>query len=312
MTHRFFRYVGLVSLLVATGFAMTGSAEARKQAVGASSVSTPRTADGKPDLSGMWQDLKSAAVRRRIITGTFKKEENGNSSERFSSRRCAPTQKGTDGKGCFEETNETTDLEFANRSDANRPLYKPEYWDKVQDLDYNTNTKDPLFTCMPLGVPRMGPPAQIVQTPKYVIFFYGGGGAGGTDQFRIIPIDGREHDPVRAKDISDFGDAVGQWEGDTLVVESVGFTDTTWIASGMVGGGGGYFHSYDMKVTERLRREGNTIYYQATVDDPAVLLEPWNMSPRELELNPDPNAYLQEGDQCGQTDPGIVVTRVRH
>ena len=76
--------------------------------------------------------------------------------------------------GCFEETNETTDLEFTGRFDANRPVYKPEYWDKVQDLDYNTNTKDPVFTCMPRGVPRMGPPTQIIQTSKYVIFFYGG------------------------------------------------------------------------------------------------------------------------------------------
>ena len=56
---------------------------------------------------------------------------------------------------------------------------------------------------------------------------------------------------MRAQDISYFGDAVGHWEGDTLVVESVGFNDDTWLASG------GYFHSYDMKVTERLRREGN-------------------------------------------------------
>ena len=199
----------------------------------------------------------------------------------------------------------TISSRFTARFNANRPLYKPEYWDKVQDLDYNTNTKDPIFTCMPLGVPRMGPPLQILQTAKYVAFFYSGDGSV-SNQFRIIPIDGRGHDPVRAKDISYFGDAVGHWEGDTLVVESVGFNDETWLANG------GFFHRYDMKVTERLQREGDTLHYQATVEDPTVMLQPWVMNSRALRLNTDPTAYLQEGDQCSQPDPGIVVTRVRH
>ena len=206
--------------------------------------------------------------------------------------------------GCFEETNETTDTEFTLRSDSNRPLYKPEYWDKVQDLDYNTNTRDPQFACKPMGIPRMGPPTQIIQTAKYVVFFYTGYPTNG--QFRIIPMDGRGHDPVRAQDISYLGDPAGRWDGDALVVESVGFNDETWL------GTGGFFHSYDMKVTERLRREGNVVNYQATVDDPTVLLQPWVMSARELDLNPDSKAYLQEGDQCSQPDPGWVVSRVRH
>ena len=294
------------AVVVAAGLVMTPSLEAQGAPSGTPSVSTPRTPDGKPDLSGMWQDVQRAAAFRKVITGTTTKDEKGNTNFRFGSRRCDPTQKGTQGTGCFEETNETTDLEFVPfRFDPNRPLYKPEYWDKVQDLDYNTNTKDPVFTCMPQGVPRMGPPLQIIQSPKYVLFFYSGAGIS-SNQFRIIPVDGRDHDAVRTKDISYFGDAVGHWEGDTLVVESVGFNDETWLA------GGGFFHSYDMKVTERLRREGGILHYQATVEDPTVLLEPWVMNTKDLELNSDPQAYLQEGDQCAQPDPGFVVTRVRH
>jgi hypothetical protein len=304
MKRRYFQYCGLAATVAVAGFLMTGSLQAQNYTAGTSSIATPRSPDGKPDLSGMWNDTKFLAqgiARNRF--SVFKKDENGNASERFASRRCDPTQKGTEGTSCFEETNETTDGEFIDRLDSNRPLYKPEYWDKVQELDYNTNTKDPVFTCLPPGVPRMGPPAQIVQTGKYVVFFYAGQP---TTSFRIIPIDGRGHDPVRAKDISYFGDPVGRWEGDTLVVESVGFNDETWLLRG------GYFHSYDMKVTERLRREGSVIHYQATVEDPTVLLQPWVMTARDLELNSDPNAYLQEGDQCSQPDPGIVVTRVRH
>jgi hypothetical protein len=304
MKRRFFEYAALAAT-VAAGLLIAGSVEAQNYAAGTSSVSTPLTSDGKPDLSGTWNDKhpRIGAIEQG------NKLENGDVVQRIRSRRCDPTQKGPDGIACYENTNQNADSEFTLRSDPNRPVYKPEYWDKVQDLDYNTNNKDPLFTCMPLGVPRMGPPAQIIQTAKYMVFFYTGYPS---NQFRIIPIDGRGHDPVRAKDISYFGDAVGRWDGDTLIVESVGFNDESWIASGSYGGGGGYFHTYDMRVTERLRREGNNLSYQATVDDPAVLLQPWAMNSKELELNSNPKAYVQEGDQCSQPDPGWVVNRVRH
>ena len=326
MKHRFFHCVGLAATVaVAAGLAMPESVKAQNYTAGTPSVLTPRTPDGKPDLSGMWNGSAVLATQRvgkcepgqkgcfQGVLDTFpiRREENGDYSQRVASRRCDPTEKGPDGIACYENTNQNADSEFTLRFDPNRPLYKPEYWDKVQDLDYNTNTKDPVFTCMPMGVPRMGPPAQIIQTTKYVMFFYGGG-VPESNQFRIIPIDGRGHDSVRAKDISYFGDAVGRWEGDTLVVESVGFNDESWISSGSRGGGGGYFHSYDMKVTERLRREGNTLHYQATVEDPTTLLQPWAMNARTSELNPDPNAYVQEGDQCSQPDPGWVVSRIRH
>jgi hypothetical protein len=307
-----FQHSGVAATVMVAVALITACPSRSQNYSGAASVATPHTSDGKPDLSGTWQDRAALArnkVGSRDVGVTISKDEGGNGVYRFGSRRCSPTQKGTEGKGCFEETNETADLEFTFRTDPNRPVYKPEYWDKVQDLDYNTNTKDPQFTCMPLGLPRMGAPAQIIQTLKYVVFLYGGYPS---NQFRIIPIDGRGHDPVRAKDISYFGDAIGHWEGDALVVESLGFNDETWIASGSRGGGGGYFHSYDMKVTERLRREGNVIHYQAMVDDPTVLLQPWVMTAKELDLDPDPKAYLQEGDQCSQPDPGLFTGKIRH
>ena len=80
--------------------------------------------------------------------------------------------------------------------------------------------------------------------------------------FRIIPTDGREHLPAQINDTSWHGYGIGHWEGDTLVIESVGFNDESWL------GWAGYIHSWDMKVTERIRREGNVIHWEATVDDP--------------------------------------------
>ena len=73
------------------------------------------------------------------------------------------------------------EFEAPSRFGPNRPLYKPEYWDKVQQLDMWTNKEDPVMTCQPLGIPRHGPPRRIVQTANDIIFFYtryadGGGG----------------------------------------------------------------------------------------------------------------------------------------
>ena len=80
------------------------------------------------------------------------------------------------------------------RADPNKPLYKPEFWEKVQKLDQNGNAEDPSFGCMPGGVPRMGPPAKIVQTPKELIFLYVSPAAGGWgDTYRVIPTDNRPH-----------------------------------------------------------------------------------------------------------------------
>jgi len=248
---------------------------------------------GHPDLSGMWNG--GGGARNAL-------EDNGNIISNFPSRRCAPNQ-----RGCRDQTNQTVDGEFTGRMDPNRPLYKPEFWDKVQDLDRNTNTVDPLFKCQPYGVPRVGPPTKIVQTANEVIFLYAAAGAGTQpNDFRIIPTDGREHDPVRAQDVSYYGDSVGHWEGDTLVIDSVGFNDITWLERG------GYFHTDNMHVIEKLRREGNTINYQVTVEDPGVLLQPWVMTPRIMHLNANPKAFIREGDPCRDVDYENMVSKIRH
>ena len=125
---------------------------------------------------------------------------------------------------------------------------------------------------MPAGVPRMGPPDKIVQTPKEIVFLYVSPAARGWgDQYRVIPMDGRPHTPLADLDGTWKGESIGHWEGDTLVVDTIGFNDTSWLDNG------GYFHSENMHVIERIRREGNTLSWQATVEDPDVLMKPWAM-----------------------------------
>jgi hypothetical protein len=210
---------------------------------------TPRI-NGKPDLTGNWSEFNIGWI--------------GN----YGNRRCGPTQ-----VACLRATNQTEDFALYSPSRfgmLGRPLYKTEYWDKVQQLDMWTNKEDPIMTCQPLGLPRQGPPRRIFQTENDITFLYGNfpDAGGGMPEFRVIPIDGRKH-PENAEFASKyFGDTVGHWEGDTLVLDSIGFVDTTWI------GRGGYFHSDKMHIVEKFRREGDAIFYDLTLEDPEVLVEP--------------------------------------
>ena len=295
MSRRFIRFGISAAVAVALVVSVTSWIHAQNAAT-ASAVPTPRTADGKPDLSGMWGGGAGGGG------GDAEKEGGGDITSNVASRRCAPNQ-----VKCDEHTNQSYDGEFTARMSPSRPLYKPEYWDRVQYLDVNTNKEDPIFVCQPYGVPRVGPPARILQTANDVVFLYAQGGAGTqpTD-FRVIPTDGRKRDPARVKDVSYYGYALGHWEGDTLVVDAVGFNDITWLDKG------GYFHSDRMRVLEKFRREGNVLHYQVTVEDPEVLLEPWVMTERQLRLNTNPNAYIAEGSPCRDYDSTNMVTKIRH
>ena len=171
-----------------------------------------------------------------------------------------------------------------------------------------TNKYDPVMTCQPLGIPRQGPPRRIVQSDKDIIFFYGqyADGGGGQGEYRIMPTDGRKHDP---NDVTTtyYGQTVGHWEGDTLVLDSIGFVDTTWLSRG------GFFHSDQMRVVEKFTRAGNEIKYEVTVEDPEVLVEPFVMTPRILRLATNANAgLLPERGNCEVYELGDITSQIRH
>jgi hypothetical protein len=251
------------------------------------SGATPRMANGHPDMTGNWGFNAM--------------------NWRYGNRRCGPTQQ----EGCSRALNQTMDFEFEapSRFGPNRPVYKPENWDKVQQLDMWTNKEDPVMSCQPLGVPREGPPRRIVQSANDVIFFYGEyvDGGGGYGEYRVIPTDDRKHDPKKALEATYFGYTVGRWEGDTLVLDSISFVDSTWLARG------GFFHSDQMHVIEKLTRQGNEIRYEVTVDDPEVLAEPWVMTPRTLTLSTFPDAgLLRERGNCEVYEIKDISSQIRH
>jgi len=108
---------------------------------------------------------------------------------------------------------------------------------------------------------------EIVQTPGYVAIRYEM-----VHDVRVIPTDGRAH--ISSNIHSYMGDAVGHWEGKTLVVETTNLLGDT-LAVG-VNGDGGAPYSEDMKLTEKFTRVGpNTINYSLTVNDPKTYTAPW-------------------------------------
>jgi hypothetical protein len=215
------------------------------QSAGAAASAVPRTSDGMPDLTGVWQ---VGSTRR----GTW---EEANSGDPLGGPApgAAPPKDG-------------------RRPPAREPApYQP--WAAKKGLEsFNRRAiDDPTAVCLAPGVPRVNSvglfPMQIVQTPKTIVMLYEY-----LNVFRIIPIGSKHPDDLEP---SFMGDSVGRWEGDTLVVDVTGFNDKTWLI------GAGTFHSGALHVTERwtperwTRVDKDTIRYEATMEDPKVLTKPW-------------------------------------
>jgi len=213
---------------------------------GTSPAPAPRTADGHPDLSGVW--WRGADVGGRTASGA-----SATAPARGADGALAPT--------------------FTS-------LYTPTAVAKAKTL---SDKNDPALGCtntafgtLNVSLFDVGAVGQIVQTPKFVIML-----TETYNSFQIIPIDGR---PRRdAVPPSNRGDAIGHWEGDTLVVDKTNFTDTSWIyAEGRVS-----FHSDALHVVERYHRvNANTLEIEATLTDPNVLTKPWVVPKQTLELAP--------------------------
>ena len=258
-------------------------------------ASIPRTLDGHPDLSGLWTGPAGGGGGGGVGASVNTLGANGFTPTILASRD-------------DNVANFFRDMALTNRMGTNKPLYKPQYWETVRKLDRNSNEDDPAFNCMPAGVPGLGPPQQVVQTPTQLIFLYLGiGGAIATPPtYRVIPIDGRQHTALQELDGTWNGESVGHWEGDTLVLDTIGFNSSSWLDTG------GYFHSENMHATERLTRDRDTLTWQATVEDPEVLLKPWVMDPRTVRLNPNPKAVLPESLPCSERDRPHYVTKEHH
>jgi len=187
--------MAIAGTLIASAFAARLAAQTKPAdtANPPAKAALPRTADGHPDLSGVWWRGEDIGGRNGAALG--------------GPRR---------GRGAGEPP-----PTFAS-------LYQPSAQAKAKTL---RDRDDPSLGCVPTAFGTLsvslfdvGAVGQIVQTPKFVIMLtetYHG--------FQIIPIDGRPHRDDQPP--SYRGDAVAHWDGDTLVVDKTNFTDNTWISA---------------------------------------------------------------------------------
>jgi hypothetical protein len=217
----------------------------------AASSGLPRTADGKPNLNGIWQTLNEANW-----------DIQPHSAQASPVLALGAAGAVPPGMGVIE---------------GGEIPYLPGMAARQKENFAKRLTLDPEIKCYMPGVPRatyMPYPFQIVQSQNTVMFLYEFAGA-----VRNINMSKPQSAPVD----SWMGWSNGHWEGDTLVVDVTGLNDQTWFDRA------GNFHSDALHVVERYTpRSADTLMYEATIEDPKVFSRPWKISMplyRRIEKN---------------------------
>ena len=235
------------ALLVALGFpcGMRGQNGA-PGAAKAPSAPKPATAGTTPDLSGVWRRTRRPPDNKR----------------KYTLYEIALTL-----------TNEEPPMTpwGLEKFKAARPNVGPHAVTLAQ-------TNDPVAQCFPPGVPKIylvrGAPLEILQAPGRVMMFFE------YDHFvREIFTDGRQH----TADLNPtwMGESIGKWERDTLVVDTIGFNEKTWLDYA------GHPHSDALHLVERIQRTSHdTLVNDITIEDPKAYTKPWT-SHMVFDLKPD-------------------------
>jgi hypothetical protein len=216
----------------------------------------PRTADGAPDLSGIWQanntanwDLEAHVARQGPVFAL---------GAAFS----VPPGLGVVDGGQIPYLPAALATKKANAAE----------WMKL----------DPEVKCYMPGIPRatyMPYPFQIVQSADNILMTYEFASAS-----RVVRMNSTEKSPAPAW----MGWSIGRWDGETLVIEVTDHMPDTWFDRA------GNYHSDALKVTERYSAiDANTLQYQATIEDPNVFSQPWTIS-MPLYRRREPNMQLME------------------
>jgi hypothetical protein len=204
----------------------------------------PRGPDGKMDLSGVWlPDVEVNGSTRNVEHMLF---------SRFFANIAADMKQ------------------------EDVPL-QPEARDLLSKRLQNNQQDSPQAHCQPSGVPWVNAvplPYKIIQSPKLIILLYEE-----NTMFRQIYLDGRK--PVKDAEPRWMGYSTGKWEGDTLVVETTGINDRTWLDAM------GHPHSEDLQVTERFRRlDAGHLDIEVTVTDPKSYTKPITYT-QKTTIQPD-------------------------
>jgi hypothetical protein len=241
-------FAGSITTLAAVAVLSVPVLLARQAPAAPGTYAPPRTPEGHPDLQGIWQAVNTAAWD--ILDHQAELD--------------VPA-----GRGVVE---------------GNEIPYQPWALAKKQENLKNRATADPETKCYLPGVPRityLPYPFQIVQTADKVTILYEY-----IHTTRLIYVNGTDHPrgPIEWW----MGDSRGRWEGNTLVVDTVHFTDQTWFDRA------GNFHSEALHVVERYTpMTPYHLNYEVTIEDPKVFTRPWKMS-MPLYRRMEPNAEMLE------------------
>jgi hypothetical protein len=227
------------------------------------SARAPRSADGKPDLSGVWQVEPPPPGE----------------IERLYGKDVADGPLATAGDDVNLHSKYFMNI-FIDYKRGEEPITSAARAAMARPIQ-GGGERSALSYCLPTGMPNRwfyDRPTTIFQTPKQLGIFYEADGA-----FREIHTDGRKlpEDPFP----SWMGYSTGRWEGDTLIVDSTGYNDKTRLS-------GGYPHSEAMHIRERFhRRDFGHLDIDITVDDPTMLTKPVTVKVTEILL---PNSDMVE------------------
>jgi len=221
------------------------------------SAKAPRASDGKPDLSGVWRTAYDSAEENERLFGAGVKAfvEPGDDPSRFS-------------KYFLDIL-----VDFPANAKPIRPAAAELFRENAVKKSRSSSAQ-----CLPQGLPRTDinsyAPFKILQTPGIIAVLYEV-----DNTHRQIYTDGR---PLPVDPQPTWGGySVGRWDGDTLIVDAAGFNDQTWLDSG------GHPHSDALRVQERFhRRDFGHMDLTVTVEDPKMYTQPFTIKVTE-ELLPD-------------------------
>jgi len=222
----------------------------------------PRAANGKPDLSGVWYiQPTSLAEMKRLY---------GNLADAANKVSVPGMELDTISKYAINIL-----VDFKPEESPMRPE-AAEIFRRRVPTDY------PNTYCLPLGIPLaalVSEPDKMVQSPGLIVILYESDGT-----HRQISTDGREL-PKEVAQPSWLGYSVGKWERNTLVVETAGFNDKSWLDMS------GHPHSEALRIVERYRRRDfGHLDVEITLDDPQMYTKPFTIKFAQ-ELVPDADIF---------------------
>jgi hypothetical protein len=222
------------------------------------SAPLPRTRDGKPDLTGVWE---------------------ARASEPGEARRVVRDPNQVDPAVDLQNASKYFMNIFADNKAAEE-LMRPDAAALLKTRLQAMGTTSPSSHCLPAGVPfaMLITPFKMIQTPVEIVVL-----PEDNNPPRQIYLDGRKL--AKDPDPSWMGYSVGQWQGDTLVVDTIGLNDKTWLDAL------GHPHSESMHLTERFRRtDFGHMQIEVTVDDPKMYTKPFSVT-IPMALLPDTDIF---------------------